>query len=104
MGFLIAQFLISAALANEGHGHMGNWYECKQVSDCVVVPAICGGPASVNRAFKDQFNRWAIQQATESGCTRSKQLAAGLRSACENGNCVVKLPAAKLSPQTSVKK
>jgi hypothetical protein len=94
----------SGAWAAEGHGHMGNWYECKQVSDCVVVPAICGGPASVNRAFKDKFEKWAIVQAIESGCKRDKKLSAGLRSACEKGNCVVKHPPAKAAPKAPEKK
>ena len=102
--FVMVLLCSTATWAAEGHGHMGNWYECKQVSECVVVPAICGGPASVNRAFKDKFNKWANMQAVESGCTRSKDLAAGLRSACEKGNCVVKLPAVKTQPAKAPEK
>lgn len=100
----IGIFCASGAWGASGHGHMGNWYECKQVSDCVLVPAICGGPASVNRAFKDKYEKWAISQAAEVGCKRSKDLGRGVRSVCEKGYCSAKHPPAPAPKKTPEKK
>lgn len=50
---------------------MAEWTQCKRQRDCAAVLDPCGSPASVNKLYVSDYNRWAEEVGPLMDCHRS---------------------------------
>lgn len=55
-------------LSSQCFAFAGSWTECKSDSECIKVPANCGGQSSVNKQLQKEFEDHVAKQAELISC------------------------------------
>ena len=71
------------------------WFSCKNSQSCVWTSAPCGGPEAVNKEYKEQYERYSLNQSTMIRCvvvSPSYVRESKNHAVCKERTCVIDMP------------